>query len=69
MMNQMVFVLYSGAIHLEAERDLKLTILSVVTSAIDWSEGAYAISSFNLMTELLELIPDVNIIPWIYKSP
>ena len=52
MMNQMVFVLYSGAIHLEAERDLKLTILSVVTSAIDWSEGAYAISSFNLMTEL-----------------
>ena len=31
-MNQVVFVLYNGAIQLYAERDLKLTRLSVIIS-------------------------------------
>ena len=41
----------------------------IIFSPIYLSEAIYVISSFNLISELRELIPDVIIIPRIYRSP
>ena len=41
----------------------------IIFSSIYLSEATYVVSSFNLITELKVLIPDVIIIPWIYKPP
>ena len=43
--------------------------LVIVFSPIYLSEATYVISSFNLMTELRELIPDAIIIQGIHRSP
>ena len=40
----------------------------IIFSPIYLSEATYGISSFNLMTELQELLPDATIIPQIYRS-
>ena len=41
----------------------------ITFSPVYLSETTYVISSFKLRKELLELIPDAIIIPWIYRSP
>ena len=41
----------------------------IIFSPIYLSEATYVISSCNLISELRELIPDVIIIPRIYRSP
>ena len=42
---------------------------AIIFSPMHLSEATYMISSFNLITELEELIPDAIIIPWICRSP
>ena len=41
----------------------------IIFSPIIYQRPLILISSFNLMTELQELIPDAIIIPLIYRSP
>ena len=41
--------------------------LVIIFSAIYLSKATFVISSFNLRTELQKLLPDVMIIPWIYR--